>query len=200
MQCTYPITAPCMAADETAERAALNALEKGQTQDALRRLMQAYGTEIYRFCFSFMKNENDAEDMLQLTFMQAFEALGNYESRASLRSWLYTIARHRCLDKLKANRRLSARVTFVDEPPENIDEPHHDNDPVSDDQLSAALRHCLARVSDAVRTTVLLRFQSDMSYPEIEAVLQENSKTLQTRVARALPALRKCLDERGVSL
>lgn len=189
-----------MATDDIAEQAALRDLHGGRQQEALQRLMRAYGTQIYRFCYSFMKNKNDAEDMLQLTFLQAFESLGNYAAKSSLRSWLYTIARHRCLDKLKADRRLHARVEFVDEPPENAPDAPGDADPVGDDQLGAALRSCLERVSDAARTTLLLRFQSEMSYREIEAILQEKAKTLQVRVARALPALQRCLDEHGVSL
>jgi len=79
---------PLMPLDEMAERAALQALDNNQSEHALRRLMQAYGTEIYRFCYSFMKNKSDAEDMLQLTFMQAYEALEGHSSKSSLRAWL----------------------------------------------------------------------------------------------------------------
>ncbi|MFK8016041.1 MAG: RNA polymerase sigma factor [Gammaproteobacteria bacterium] len=188
---------PLMPLDETAERAALQALDNNQSEHALRRLMQAYGTEIYRFCYSFMKNRSDAEDMLQLTFMQAYEALEGHSSKSSLRAWLYTIARNRCLDKLKAERRLQTRVAFVEEPPES---PMESGDPVGDDQLVAALRNCLARVSTAVRTAVLLRFQRELSYPEMEAILQESAKTLQVRVSRALPELHRCLLRQGISL
>jgi len=73
-------------------------------------------------------------------------------------------------------------------------------DPVGDDQLVAALRKCLARVSTTVRTAVLLRFQRELSYPEMETILQVSAKTLQVRVSRALPELQRCLLKQGISL
>lgn len=189
-----------MPIDEVSERSALLDLKKGRKHNALCCLMKAYGTELYRYCYSFLNNKDDAEDMLQLTFMQAFEGLHKFSANASFRSWLYTIARNRCLDKLKGDRRLHARVIFIDAPPEAEADFGDSADPVANEQLNRILRDCLQRLSEAVRSTVLLRFQGELSYREIAEIMQENSKTLQTRVTRALPALRDCLREYGVSL
>lgn len=189
-----------MPLDEVAEQGALRDLRRGRKDTALRRLMDAYGSELYRFCYTFMRNKADAEDVLQQTFMQAFESFSQFSAKASLRSWLYSISRNRCLDKLKADRRLQARVEFVDEPPEPKSNPGDELELAGSEQLRRVLQHCMQALSDVVRSTMLLRFQSELSYPEIALITQEKPKTLQVRVARALPELRNCLHEHGVSL
>ena len=60
-----------------------------------------------------------------------------------------------------------------------------------------ALEKCLSVLASEVRMTVLLRFQSGMSYPDMSEVLGVRSETLQARVARALPVLRRCLEGKG---
>ena len=189
-----------MPLDDVAERGALDDLREGRKSDALKLLMDAYGSELFRFCYSMMGNRDDAEDMLQQTFMQAFESFGQFSANASLRSWLYSISRNRCLDKLKASRRLRARIDFVDDPPERASSVGDAVESVGDDQLRRVLQDCVSALASAVRNTVLLRFQSEMSYPEIAAIMDEKPKTLQVRVARALPELRNCLQSHGIAL
>jgi DNA-directed RNA polymerase specialized sigma24 family protein len=63
-----------------------------------------------------------------------------------------------------------------------------------------ALEGCLDELSPEVRMTVLLRFQLGLSYAEIGAILDARAGTLQQRVARALPALKACLERKGVAL
>ena len=58
----------------------------------------------------------------------------------------------------------------------------------------------MSRLSDKIRDTLLLRFKSGRSYEEMSDILGEKAATLQARVARALPALRRCLEENGVSV
>ena len=189
-----------MPLNEIAEHGALRDLEEGDKHNALKRLMDAYGTELYRFCNSYVKSAADAEDVLQLTFMQAFEGFGEFSAASTLRSWLYSIARNRCLDRLKADRRLRARVEFVDEPPEPEPNPGDASDSAGVDEVQRILRLCIEALSALARSAVLLRFQSGFSYPEIALITQEKPKTLQVRVARALPELRRCLSKHGVSL
>jgi RNA polymerase sigma-70 factor (ECF subfamily) len=71
------------------------------------------------------------------------------------------------------------------------------SDRLDQSQLIDALDRCLDVLSAEVRMTVLLRFQSGISYPEMSTLLGVRSETLQARVARALPVLRRCLEGKG---
>src|SRR3954447_24180254 len=77
--------------------------------DAFRELTEPYRRELLVHCYRMLGSFQDAEDALQDTLLAAWHGLGGFEGRASLRTWLYRIATHRCLDARRAARRRPAR-------------------------------------------------------------------------------------------
>lgn len=181
-----------------AEREVREAFARGDLEEVLSLLMRDHGRSIYRFCCQ-MVGDNLGDDVHQMTFVQAFEALPRFRGRSSFRTWLFGIARHRCLDAVKAGHRRRRRF-----------EPLADSDPHIDPRALAAedllarererhLAECIEALQPEMRETVLLRFQNELSYDEIAVVLGERAPSLRVRVARALPRLRACLEEKGVA-
>ena len=162
--------------------------------------MQTYGDDIFRFCQSMLNNSADAQDVLQTVFIQAFNGFSKFKGNSKFRTWLYSIARNRCLDHIKMNRRLKQRVEFVDELPEQAVQESQVQENANDPFMSEILRRCLAKLSASVRAAILLRFQSGYTYEEAATVVQAKAGTLQARVARALPTLRRCIEEHGIAL
>jgi len=189
-----------MQANDIAELTAKKALNKKAYEEVISILMKTYGNEIYRFCVSMLNNSSDAHDVLQNVFIQAFKALKKFESKSSFRTWLYVIARNRCLDEIKKRKRFDARIDFVDELPDSAGEPEPLGDIGDDPFITKVLRDCLGKLSSSVRTALILRFQSGHSYAEAASVLDEKAGTLQARVSRALPVLRECVENNGVTL
>ena len=189
-----------MAYNEIAERQALIALKEQAYEKAVTILMKTYGDDIFRFCQSMLNNKADAQDVLQVVFIQAYQGLEKFHGNSNFRTWLYSITRNRCLDHLKKGRRLLKRVDFVDELPEPTLQVHQDQRDQQDPFINEILRHCLGELSNSARTAILLRFQSEHSYEEAALVVQEKAGTLQARVARALPVLRRCVEGHGVAL
>lgn len=183
------------AADPEAE--ARSALDRGDTKAALGVLMAAYGSAVYRFCRQMVVDEAMADDVHQMTFVQAYEGLDRFKGRSSLSTWLYSIARHRCLDALKSARRQRARFESVAELPEVPGGPSEAEGRLAERSRRRALELCLEELPPAIRTALLLRFQQELSYPEMAAVCGERAPTLQARVVRALPGLRRCLEQQG---
>lgn len=184
---------------EVAEGRALLALDRGDYKAALTILMDCYGTALYRYCRQLTADDDLAQDVHQLTFVKAYEDLSRFARRSSLRTWLYGIARHRCLDALKQKRRRERRFELVDTPPEQCDGAFNAEQRLTARDLSRALDECLDRLAPQIRAAVLLRYREGFSYPDMSRICQERSATLQMRVARALPILRRCLEEHGVS-
>jgi len=87
--------------DETGQLAAARAGD----QDAFRHLTDPYRREIMVHCYRILGSVEDAEDMVQETFVRAWRRLETFEGRASLRSWLYKIATNVTLDTLDHQRR-----------------------------------------------------------------------------------------------
>jgi RNA polymerase sigma-70 factor (TIGR02960 family) len=87
--------------------------------DAFRELTEPYLRELQVHCYRMLGSFQDAEDAMQNTLLTAWQGLAGFEGRASLRTWLYRIATHRCLDARRAASRRPAREWDVPgvEPP-----------------------------------------------------------------------------------
>jgi len=88
-------------------------------EQAFRELTEAHRRELQLHCYRILGSFQDAEDALQETLLAAWRGLDGFEERASLRSWLYTIATNRCLNVLRAGaRRPQEQRPLSFEPPE----------------------------------------------------------------------------------
>jgi RNA polymerase sigma-70 factor, ECF subfamily len=177
--------------EEDPEAQALDALRREDRDRALTLLMRAYGAELYHFCRQMVGDEQ-AEDLAQLVFLQAYEGFSHFGHKSSLRAWLYGIARNRCIDAGRRKQRLQA------EPPEPSPDEACEHASL-DDQLDArgVLEQCLGRLGPEAREAVILRYLQGLSYVEMAEICGVEPATLQMRVARSLPRLRKCIASRS---
>ncbi|HSR95446.1 MAG TPA: RNA polymerase sigma factor [Kofleriaceae bacterium] len=171
-------------------------LARGDRKGAITALMDQHGSTVFNFCSRFLVDRALAEDVLQQVFLNAYRDIHRFEGRSSPRTWLLRIAVHRCQDAIKARNRQR-----VDADPDAI---HDAVDPgripdehVEKSRLVRALEECLEALPRDVRATVLLRFHSGFSYREMAGSLDASAEALQARVSRALPALRRCLEDKG---
>jgi RNA polymerase sigma-70 factor (ECF subfamily) len=87
--------------------------------EAFRELTDPYRRELQLHCYRILGSVQDAEDTLQETLLSAWRGLGQFEERASMRTWLYKIATNRCLNALRdTGRRPAAANQWSDPPPE----------------------------------------------------------------------------------
>ncbi len=173
------------------------AIDGGDLRGAIRLLMKRYGTGVYRFCRQMLGNDALTDDVHQQVFVQAFRDLPRFEKRSSVRTWLFGIARHRCLDAIKIEGRRDRRFPLDQQP--GLDDPATDLsalEQLSQAELARALATCLDELAPAARTAILLRFREGFRYEEMAEMAGEKPGTLQARVARSLPLLRKCLERR----
>ena len=88
--------------------------------EAFQQLTEPHRRELQVHCYRMLGSFQDAEDVLQDTLLAAWQGLGGFEGRASLRTWLYRIATHRCLDARRSASRRPAKEWDIPgvEPPE----------------------------------------------------------------------------------
>lgn len=190
---------PKQSAVSIVEQQALGAVRAGDDRTALTLLMDAYGEDIYSFCRQFTSDTHLAEDLRQVIFIQAFEELSRFSQRSTLRAWLYGIARHRCLDACKGRRRWRKRFQLANEPPESAASEEHDPVKALDrPALERALSECLGKLDVELRMLILMHCRDGLSYTELATTFNAAPATLQARVARALPNLRRCIEAKGV--
>ncbi len=101
-------------------RADLISRARAGDEEAFRALTEPHRRELQVHCYRMLGSFQDAEDALQDTLLAAWQGLGGFEGRASLRTWLYRIATNRCLSTLRAASRRPAKEWDIPgvEPPE----------------------------------------------------------------------------------
>jgi RNA polymerase sigma factor (sigma-70 family) len=183
-----------------AEAPARQALERGDHPRALELLMELWGETIHRYCAVLLRDESQADDVLQTVFVEAHQTLARWQGRSTLRTWLFGIARHRCLDELRRKRRW--RRIFLPLSSEEVARPGADppsssgQDPIRTHGPGSPLEECLGRLPAEARSLVLLRFREALSYEELAASTGQPAVTLRSRVCRSIAALRRCLERR----
>jgi RNA polymerase sigma factor (sigma-70 family) len=160
---------------------------------------QAYDEHAWRL-FGFFAHRvgsrADVEDLTQMTFERALGAWESYDpSRASIGTWLFTIAGNLLIDHHRAAASPARRGSSWDaldpssEP--RVDEPEQEL------ELSAELARALAMLSDREREVLSLRFGADLKGPQIAATMQLTLSNVQQILSRALRKLRVALDQAG---
>jgi RNA polymerase sigma-70 factor (ECF subfamily) len=192
-----PTETPRSRIDRVAEDAAREFLGSGKRDEALKVLMTAYGAPIAAFVARVLRDRELAHDVYQQTFLDAFQGMDGFQGRGTLWSWLCGIAYHRCLDELRRVRRTEARDVFA-----VFEELVEQADPATGpDQVATrqALEQCLGQLSPPMRSQLLMRCFLGFSYGEIAEMVGATHSTVQVRVSRMLPRLRRCLLGKGIT-
>ena len=178
-------------------RGTIESRQRADAEFILSTLVGLHRDAVYRYCRRMLSQDADASDVSQMVFMQAFEALCGGVDVQNERAWLLGIARNRCIDRL----RRPGPELLDHEGLERVADRDPRGDSVTPDLAARrALEDCLDGLDARSRAVLLLRFHDDLSYQEISALTGDTPGALRVRVARALPALRHCLERKGVVL
>lgn len=175
------------------------AVRSGDHDRALRLLMEAYGAQLFATCARYLPDRALAEDVHQTCFVQAYQSLPRLLERESIAAWLMAIAKNRCLDALKIHRRRRRWQVLQGTLPEVHDGRASAEDDVHRSSLVQRLRHALDVLSTEARRAVELRYGEMLSYEEMAELCGARPGTLQMRVTRAIPMLRRSLEGQGIT-
>ena len=159
----------------------------GQTDD-FRVLVDRHQQSIFRFALGLLGNREGAQDVAQETFLAAFVNLSAYDSsRAAFSTWLFTIARNRCLNLLKQRRPIDHN-----EPDSIGDAPSAD--PIVSQELSQQLDRALAALPMEQRSAFVLAEIEELPYDEIARIERTSVGTVKSRIHRAKQRLQSLLE------
>ena len=159
----------------------------GQTGD-FRVLVDRYQQSIFRFALGLLGNCEAAEDVTQEAFLAAFANLTGYDSsRAAFSTWLFTIARNRCLNLLKQRR-----PTALNELDSIGD--IASADPIVSQELSQQLDRALAALPMEQRSAFVLAEIEELPYAEIARIERTSLGTVKSRIHRAKQRLQSLLE------
>lgn len=184
----------------------LQGLRSGEAA-AYRQLLELHSANVYNVAFKLLGKEQEAEDVLQETFLSAFEAIDGFEGRSSLSTWLYRIAYNASLMRLRARQRRQMTAFSLDAGPVGQEDgeiytSRHliDWSSIPDEQLLTAearaeMDRAIAELPEALRSTFVLRDMQGLSGAETAEVLGISVAAVKTRLHRARLALRDRLSD-----
>jgi RNA polymerase sigma-70 factor, ECF subfamily len=174
--------------------------DDGEAVEAARRgdraafdaLVEKYQRDIYRLCFRYVNDAQDANDLAQEAFLKAYRAIGRFRGDSAFSTWLYRIAVNACLN-FRSSRRPPAS-----ELPEGLPDPRRGVfDGMVDDERSRAVREAVSRLPAKQRATVILKVFHELSHEEVAQALGSSVGTAKANLFHALQNLRKLLSGAG---
>ena len=174
------------------EQSLIQRAQKGD-QDAFAALVDEHQRYVYNLAFRVLKDENEALDLTQETFVRAWTALPNFKGQSQLRTWLYRIVTNLCYNRLPNFRR--SLNDLGDDVMEEFVETNFAN-PAREIESGETRAHLYNAIDDLdanYKLLITLRYQNELSYDEIASTLNLPLGTVKTGIFRAKEQLRKSL-------
>ncbi len=167
--------------------------------DAFRLLVEQHSRAIFRLAFRMTGNEEDAEDVVQETFLRAYRQLDKYEARSSFSTWLYRIASNYSLDLIRSRKRHEEKRERGSVEDRDILQSIAVDSPGPDrllygSQVKDRVNAALNELSAQERTAFVLRHFEGQSIQEIGEALGTGTNATKHSIFRAVQKLRKSLE------
>jgi RNA polymerase sigma-70 factor (ECF subfamily) len=183
---------------ELTDAACVTRARAGDT-DAFGVLVERHGRALFRLAFRMTGNEQDAQDVVQESFLRAYRQLFRFDERASFGTWLYRIASNCSLDLVRSRKRRSTQLApaepEAEDPMMSVPSP----DPTRERfALSSEVRGRVAEAMDELspteRTAFVLRHYEGMCIEDVSRVLGCQPGAAKHSVFRAVQKLRRALE------
>ncbi len=176
----------------------LEALKTGDRAE-FSRLVDAYSGRLYRLALKMLGSPQDAEDILQETFLKAFRSIKNFDGRSSLSTWLYRIATNEALMVLRKKQPVTVSIDEPDdveddqqqEPMEIVDWCCMPEEELLSGEAKKELDAAVDKLPQTLKTVFLLRDIEELSTIETAEILGLTETAVKTRLLRARMWLRE---------
>lgn len=171
-------------------------------QEAFARLVETHQGKVYALAYRMTGNREDAADLTQEAFLNAWRGLASFQSQSAFATWLYRLTSNACIDFLRREKRRSAlSITVEDDAQERQAEipdlRHSPEQELERQESRQAVRQGLAALSSEHREVLVLRELEGLSYQEIAQQLGLEEGTVKSRIAWARMSLREFLLKSG---
>lgn len=176
-------------------------LAAGGDRGAFAELVELYKDKIYHLAYRMLYNRQEAEDIVQETFLRVYKNLGRFDANQKFSTWIFRIGTNLCIDRLRRRRKtysLDAEVT--DSEGVNGYGMLSDKEPGPEGELVLSetkqqIHKAIDALPEKYKSIVILRYMHDLSLQEIGDILHMPVTTVKTRVHRGREFLRKKLEQ-----
>lgn len=173
-------------------------LTRSGQQEAFGELIQRYHGRLFNSMTHFLRNESEAEDVVQDAFVLALTKLDSFKGNSQFYTWLYRIAHNAAISKLRKKRpTVSLDQTDSDDNSPKFNLPSEQEQPherLQRIERAECLHRAMEKLSDEHRSILILREMEEMDYESIAGVLQLAVGTVRSRLHRARSCLRELME------
>ena len=167
--------------------------------DAFRTLVERHSRSVFRLAYRMTGNEQDAEDVVQETFLRAYKQLSHYESRSSFSTWLYRIASNYSLDLIRMRKRHEDKRENDTPEGRSVLDTVATPAPAQDrlvfgKEVEQRVSAAMNELSDLERSAFVLRHFEGLSIEEIGSMLGTSLNATKHSIFRAVQKLRRRLE------
>ncbi|WP_102027576.1 sigma-70 family RNA polymerase sigma factor [Salirhabdus sp. Marseille-P4669] len=164
--------------------------------DALEYIMDTYGEEIKRFIYTYVRNYADTDDITQEVFVAIHNKIHTFQGKASLRSWIYSIAINKSKDHLRRwhsrNSRLKEKLKR-NSSSSSVNEMSPEQKLIDHNQSKELLQKVM-NLTVKYREIIILYYFKELSTMEIANALEVNEATVRTRLKRGREKLKELVE------
>jgi len=171
---------------------AIDVFRDSRDPEAFNAIYKAFSPKLYYVCLRYLKNDADAQDVLQETFVTAYRKIDSFNGQGSFEGWVRRIAVNNCLSKLRIDKKqFESESSALDK--EEI--PSEEEDYLQKEETETNLLRALKELPDGYLTIINLAILEDYSHREIAELLNITESTSRSQLARAKAALKLKLEQ-----
>ncbi len=171
-------------------RALVESCQRGERR-AQFDLYKLYGRAMYNVCLRMVRNAHDAEDVLQVAFVDIYAKIDTFNFESSIGAWIKRVVINKCIDHLKRRRLLTEEFRVFEHGEEMVEE---ETDSGTDPELDvAAIKIAVQKLPDGYRVVLSLYLFEGYDHEEIGQILNISTATSKSQYHRAKKRLRQLL-------
>jgi RNA polymerase sigma factor (sigma-70 family) len=163
-------------------------------KQAYAHIINKYKNQLYATILRMTKNPQDAQDLVQESFIKVYRELHKYGSKGSFSGWLYRVAINHCMDEFRKKRYQINQLAVDDVIIEN---PNHPEVIFLKKEKNRQLEKLIAALPEDERMMILLKYANEQSYEEISELMAVPISTVRNKLHRAKKKLRETVKNEG---
>lgn len=160
---------------------------KNKDEDAYNQLISQHEAYLYRICYNYTRNKEEALDVMQEVYIKIFRGIHTFDENRPFIPWLKKITVNTLVNQRRNNR---LDETLLDQDSHLADKTNIEEQVISRD-TGSIINELIAELPEAYRLAITLRYHEEMSYDEIASALEQPLGTVKSNVYRARSLLRQ---------
>ena len=176
--------------DALANKDLVQKMRQGE-DGAYQKVMDQWGKRVYNFARRFANDDHFANEVVQQTFIHAFEKIDQLKDPAKLQSWLYRIASNNCISqgrRIARRRRLEEENGLMNKP-----DPANPSQIIEHQELREMVLKVLQMIPPEQRQVIIMKEYEGLKFREIAEILDASENTIKARMYYGLDAMRKIM-------